>query len=153
MSHLLEATDLYTAEPDTDVSQGEPIDIVTDVVKIQIPSDEAAGRVIKPFFEIRECMAELLFSRIFKEEDAWVVRLTFRVSLFIDEVVVHRLVFFRKRVPFPLGCWDCRKFNPRVEVSDVTCNTIPLLGAVELVVHFHMVVKGLLREEITVLTP
>lgn len=150
---MLEVTGHSTAEPGTLSGESALTDIVTDVVKIRIPSSEAAGRVIRPFAEIRECTAELLISQIFKEQDAWVVRLTFRVSVFIDEVVLHRLVFFRKRIPFPLGCFDCRKFTPRVEVSDVSCTTIPLLDAVEVVVHFHLVVKGLLREEITVLTP
>lgn len=136
------------------------VDIVTDVVKIRIASHESASRILRlsSVEEILGCTAELLSRRISTEPGRWHVSLIFRASIeFIDrfgnERTLRVLIFFTKNVPFPIGCLDCADLTPRVEVTDVLCNIIPLLHTFEVVVDFNMIVKALLREEITVLTP
>jgi hypothetical protein len=141
-------------------SGGSTVDLVADVVKIRVPAEETAGGVLRllPGYAPQGCTAETFFRSIRREEGAWSVSIVFRAFVTFagpggDIRTVRRLLFFHQRVPFPVGCADCRTFTPFLEVSVLGCDLIPLQRGVRVVVRFQMVVKGLLTQEITVVTP
>lgn len=139
--------------------------IVTDVVKVQIASKEEAVRVFRVINlgNVGECKARLFLSEIFTRENGWAVHLTFKVVVTYYTTgdkhrFIERLIFVDRLVPFPPGCEGCDKLRPYVEVTDVFCDAEQLLGknptaSVDGTISFTLTVKGLKREEITVLTP
>jgi hypothetical protein len=145
------------------LSDGNTIAILADVVKARILSSEQIERGIRTpqLRAIKNCRAKLTTNRIANLANAWRVQLGFLVTVnYIDRWnsarASEKLLHFEKAIPFPTAV-DVHALTPKVRVTDLSCEAFSLLKegleSVLVVVSFDATLKGIARQEVTLLLP